>query len=269
MLELVDTHCHLDFELFKSDLPRVVDAARRAGICAIINPAINLESSRQIVALAEKLDFVFAAVGVHPNDALEWNQDTRQQLAELARHPKVVAVGEIGLDYYRDYAPRDMQRRIFEEQLSLAAENDLPVIIHNREATDDVLDILAGYQATLKESTPALAEKPGVMHSFSADTAAAQRAIDIQFRIGITGPVTFKNAHSLRQVVREVPMQNLLIETDAPFLTPHPHRGERNEPAYVAFVAEKIAELKALTMTEIAKTTTQNADRLFGWRAAG
>ena len=269
MLELVDTHCHLDFELFKSDLPRVVDAARRAGICAIINPAINLESSRQIVALAEKLDFVFAAVGVHPNDALEWNQDTRQQLAELARHPKVVAVGEIGLDYYRDYAPRDMQRRIFEEQLSLAAENDLPVIIHNREATDDVLDILAGYQATLKESTPALAEKPGVMHSFSADTAAAQRAIDIQFRIGITGPVTFKNAHSLRQVVREVPIQNLLIETDAPFLTPHPHRGERNEPAYVAFVAEKIAELKALTMTEIAKTTTQNADRLFGWRAAG
>jgi TatD DNase family protein len=269
LLELVDTHCHLDFELFKSDLPRVVDAARRAGICAIINPAINLESSRQIVALAEKLDFVFAAVGVHPNDALEWNQDTRQQLAELARHPKVVAVGEIGLDYYRDYAPRDMQRRIFEEQLSLAAENDLPVIIHNREATDDVLDILAGYQATLKESTPALAEKPGVMHSFSADTAAAQRAIDIQFRIGITGPVTFKNAHSLRQVVREVPMQNLLIETDAPFLTPHPHRGERNEPAYVAFVAEKIAELKALTMTEIAKTTTQNADRLFGWRAAG
>jgi len=269
LLELVDTHCHLDFELFKSDLPRVVDAARRAGICAIINPAINLESSRQIVALAEKLDFVFAAVGVHPNDALEWNQDTRQQLAELARHPKVVAVGEIGLDYYRDYAPRDMQRRIFEEQLSLAAENDLPVIIHNREATDDVLDILAGYQATLKESTPALAEKPGVMHSFSADTAAAQRAIDIQFRIGITGPVTFKNAHSLRQVVREVPIQNLLIETDAPFLTPHPHRGERNEPAYVAFVAEKIAELKALTMTEIAKTTTQNADRLFGWRAAG
>jgi len=269
LLELVDTHCHLDFELFKSDLPRVVDAARRAGICAIINPAINLESSRQIVALAEKLDFVFAAVGVHPNDALEWNQDTRQQLAELARHPKVVAVGEIGLDYYRDYAPRDMQRRIFEEQLSLAAENDLPVIIHNREATDDVLDILAGYQATLKESTPALAEKPGVMHSFSADTAAAQRAIDIQFRIGITGPVTFKNAHSLRQVVREVPIQNLLIETDAPFLTPHPHRGERNEPAYVAFVAEKIAELKALTMTEIAKTTTQNADRLFGWRATG
>lgn len=269
MRELVDTHCHLDFELFKLDLPRVVDTARRAGICAIINPAINLESSHQIVSLAEKLDFVYAAVGVHPNDALEWNQDTRRQLAELAKHPKVVAVGEIGLDYYRDYAPQDLQRRIFEEQLSLAAELGLPVIIHNREATDDVLDILAGYQATLKKTTPALAEKPGVMHSFSADTAAAQRAMDIQFRIGITGPVTFKNAHRLQQVVRDVPLQNLLIETDAPFLTPHPHRGERNEPAYVAFVAEKIAELKALTMTEIAKTTTQNADRLFGWRAAG
>lgn len=268
MLELVDTHCHLDFELFKSDLPRVVDAARQAGIRAAINPAINLDSSLEIISLAAKYDLIYAAVGFHPNNALDWYEGAREQLAELAGQPKVVAIGEIGLDYYRDYAPKEQQRHIFIEQLGLAAELGLPVIVHNRDATADLLDILTDYQGALKETDPDLAGKPGVLHSFSADPAAAQQALDIGFLIGITGPVTFNNAQLLQQVVREVPLANLLIETDAPFLTPHPYRGTRNEPAYVKFVAEKIAELKTLPMIDIAKTTTQNADRLFGWRAA-
>jgi TatD DNase family protein len=208
---------------------------------------------------------VYAAVGVHPNDALTWQADTLAQLRESAADSKVVAIGEIGLDYYRDRAPRDLQRRVFLEQLALAAEIDLPVVVHNREATGDTLEILAGWQAELRESGSPLADRPGVLHSYSQAEEPARQAMALNFYIGFTGPVTFRNAPDLQRVAAALPIDRLLVETDAPFLAPHPQRGKRNEPAYVRLVVEKIAELKEMSFDSVASITTANAERLFRW----
>lgn len=263
---LADTHCHLDFDLFTPDREAVIARARQAGVDRILNPGIDLESSRAALELAEKYDIVYAAVGVHPNESTTWDGDTLRTLRELASHPKVVAIGEIGLDYYRDRAPRDLQQKVFQEQLMLAAELSLPVVIHNRQASDDVMEILKEWQVELMGANVLLAEHPGVLHSFSASEQAAHEAIGLNFYIGITGPVTFKNAPDLQQLVAHIPLDRLLIETDAPFLTPHPHRGERNEPAYVRFVAEKIAELHNLPVEMVSNSTSINAGRLFHWK---
>lgn len=264
-MSLIDTHCHLDFEAFEDDLEVVLNRSRDFGVYRIINPAIDLESSQNIIQLSSSHEMIFAAVGVHPNSATSWNSTSLQRIRSLAMNPKVAAIGEIGLDYYRDYAPRDLQKKIFIDQLQLAADLKLPVIIHNREATTDILDILKEYTADLKIRFPALALRPGVLHSFSADLTAAKAAIALNFFIGITGPVTFKNAGELRQVVAEISTDKLLIETDAPFLTPHPNRGKRNEPGFVHYIAEKIAEIKVTTLDQIAKITSRNAGYLFGW----
>ena len=263
---LVDTHCHLDFQLFDEDRTQVVDRARKAGVKYILNPGIDLASSQAAVTLAEEYAEVYAAVGVHPHSASTFNQNTLPRLRELASHPKVVAIGEIGLDYYRDQAPPEIQQRIFRLHLDLAAELGLPVVIHNRQATADVLNMLTEWQAQLVDDGSALAERPGVLHSYSDDEANGLKAIAINFYIGITGPVTFRNAAELQQVVASLPVEHLLIETDAPFLTPHPMRGQRNEPALVRRVAEKVAELHSGPVDEIARITSENAGRLFNWR---
>ena len=265
-VSLTDTHCHLDFEAFDSDREIVLERARKAGLVRILNPGIDLKSTQSAIRLAEKNLEVFAAAGVHPNSATTFNQNTLQQLRELAAHPKVVAIGEIGLDYYRDWAPREVQLRIFRMQLELASEFCLPVIIHNRQATNDVLSILSEWHEQLSKDSSPLVENPGVLHSYSDDEENGSKAIALNFFIGITGPVTFQNARILQRVVSALPLSNLLIETDAPFLTPHPRRGQRNEPAMVRQVAEKIAELHLRTVADIATATTQNADRLFNWR---
>jgi TatD DNase family protein len=265
-LELTDTHCHLDFDAFDADRQQIVERARAAGLVLILNPGIDLPSSRAALQLAEQYSEVYAAVGVHPNSATEWDEHTYAALRALANHPKVLAIGEIGLDYYRDRAPRDVQKRVLRQQLSLAAECGLPVILHNRQASGDLLSLLAEWQAELAASGSPLAERPGVLHSFSASLDTARKALALGFYIGITGPVTFKNAADLQEVVKSVPAGQLLIETDAPFLTPHPMRGTRNEPAYVARVAEKLAGLHALEVSEMAAITTANAARLFHWR---
>jgi TatD DNase family protein len=265
-LALTDTHCHLDFEAFDLDREQVIQRARAAGLSHILNPGIDLDTSRQALRLAEQYAEVYVAVGVHPNSATCWDDTTYAALRSLAEHPRVVAIGEIGLDYYRDHAPRDLQRSVLRRQLVLAGETGLPVILHNRDASDDLLDILAEWRSELETNNSPLATNPGVLHSFSGSLETARQALDLGFQIGITGPVTFKNAAGLQDVVKSIPTGRLLVETDAPFLTPHPLRGKRNEPAYVALTAEKIAVLHGLAAEELARITTANAGRLFHWR---
>jgi TatD DNase family protein len=262
---LADTHCHLDFRAFDEDRDQVLARSREAGVERILNPGIDLASSRSVVDLAESRSQVYAAIGVHPNEANSWNVDSISHLRILAESPKVVAVGEIGLDYYRDRSPRDVQKRIFQEQLALATELRLPVIIHNRQATADILEILSAWKAGLSAADSPLANRPGVLHSYSGQLEPALRAIDLNFCIGFTGPVTFRNAPDLQQVASQLPLQQLLTETDAPFLAPHPYRGKRNEPAYVRLVADKIAELHDEKFEAVAQTTYENARRLFNW----
>jgi TatD DNase family protein len=261
----VDTHCHLNFDSFENDRQEVLERARQAAVRRILNPGVDLASSRAAVELAQSNEQVYAAVGVHPNDALSWNEGTIDALEELAEHPKVVAIGEIGLDYYRERAPRDLQMEIFGQQLLLAERVGLPVVIHNREATADILGMLEEWQMGLMATSPMLADRPGVLHSYSDNEANAMQAIDLNLFIGITGPVTFHNAPELQHVVTALPIERLLTETDAPFLTPHPHRGKRNEPAYVRIITEKIAQLRELPVEIVAEITENNAGRLFNW----
>jgi TatD DNase family protein len=262
---LTDTHCHLDFNRFDEDRALVLARAWEAGVIRVLNPGIDLESSRAAVKLAESNEQVYAAVGLHPNSAMAWNENTLLELRALAEHPKIVAIGEIGLDYYRDRAPRELQKQVFLTQLDLAASLQLPVVIHNRQSTSDMLEILVEWQAKLVSEGLSLAERPGVLHSYSDEIEPALKAIEHNFFIGFTGPVTFHNARDLQKVAAALPEQHILIETDAPFLTPHPFRGKRNEPARVLLIAEKIAELKKQPIDSIARLTTENAARLFHW----
>lgn len=269
IIQLVDTHCHLDFNVFNNDRDEILADARAKGVHWILNPAIDVRTSQAIVDQVAKLEHVFAAVGVHPNDATTWNSESIYTLTQLAHHPKVVAIGEIGLDYYRDRAPKDLQRSVFLSQLELAQKMGLPVIIHTRHSISDTLSILTDWVTSLKVYNQPLAAHPGVLHSFSGNQQDAQRAIELGFCIGITGPVTFKNAQDLQKLVTALPIESILVETDAPFLSPHPHRGKRNQPGWVGLIAEKIAELQKITIEETAIITTANAQRLFAWRNRG
>lgn len=253
---LIDSHCHLNFNTFEADRAEVLARAEAAGITAIINPGINLENSREVVALAEQYPQVYAAIGFHPNDAAKCDEAALVELRRLASHPKVVAIGEIGLDYYWDESPRPVQQRVFEEQLALAKELDKPVIIHQREAAVDTMAILRQWGAA--QQHPEL-----VLHSFSGDQAMAEEAIALGFYIGISGPITFKNARDLPGIVAALPVNRLLVETDAPFLTPHPYRGKRNEPAYVKLIAERVAAIKQLSLVDMSRILTENTLTLF------
>jgi TatD DNase family protein len=262
---LTDTHCHLDFTSFDNDRMQVLDRGRQAGVGRILMPGINLGSSRKTVELATCDESLFAGVGFHPNESAQWDLRSYEELHKLAANHKVVAIGEIGLDYFRDRAPRELQRKVFQDQLNLAQETELPVVIHNRQASEDLLSILSDWHAGLKGCGSKLVERPGVLHSFSEDFEYAIRAMEINFYLGITGPVTFQNAQDLRKVVASLPLDKILIETDAPFLTPHPFRGKRNEPSYVRLVAQQIAELHDETLSIVAQTTTKNANMVFNW----
>lgn len=254
---LVDTHCHLDFESFDGERREVLDRAIAAGVKRVIVPALDLQNCQAVLALAERFAPVYAAVGVHPNSSAKWEDAWLERLREFAAHEKVVAIGEIGLDYYWDKSPPSVQHRAFSQQMALAADLDLPIIVHNREAHDDVVEALAG--SPLREK-----ERPGVLHSFSAPWEIALEALEMGYYLGFTGPVTFKKADDLRSLVARVPIDRLLVETDAPFLTPHPHRGKRNEPAYVLHVAQKVAELRDASLEIVEAMTTENAACLFG-----
>ena len=259
---LVDTHCHLDMPAFDADRDAVIERAREAGVGRLMNPSVDLFSSRQAVALAEHYAEVYAAVGFHPHDAAKLRAAELKELRGLAAHPKVKAIGEIGLDYYRNLSPQEAQKWAFREQLALAAEMDLPVIIHCREAHDEVMVIL-------KEWAGRFPRARGVLHSYSGNRAQMKAdiggAFDIGFCIGLTGPITYPKAEEMRAVAGEAPLDRILIETDAPYLTPAPNRGKRNEPAYVRYVAQKLAEVRDEVVEVVLAGTSANAARLFDW----
>jgi TatD DNase family protein len=284
---LTDTHCHLDYSKFDEDREAVLQRASEAGIVRMLIPALDYESSLAAIQLADSHPSIFAAVGFHPTDLDKWNAGSLEKLQILLLHPpppstagrgsKIVAIGEIGLDYYwvKEPEKRAQQRQVLKQQLRLAQEVNKPSIIHMREENDawfgqasvDLLEILTDWHATLRAQNHPLAERPGVLHSFNGNLDTAQKALAQNFYIGVTGPVTYKNAEEKRQIIRQLPLESLLIETDAPFLTPVPHRGKRNEPAFVVHIADKIAEIHNTTREQVAHVTSQNANRLFGWEA--
>ena len=234
-MELVDTHCHLDWNAFDPDRQAVIDRAVQAGVRRMITIGVDVASSRRAIEIAEQHEGVYAAVGVHPNDCAGFAAALLQEIRWLAQHPKVVAIGEIGLDYYWHKVDHETQARAFRAQLELAAEINKPVIIHSRDAAADVV-------AILEDFTRHAARVNGTLHSYFDDLEIARRVFALGFYIGVTGPITFKKSDREREIIRQVPLDRLLLETDAPFLTPLPYRGKRNEPAYVRHVAEMIAK---------------------------
>lgn len=252
---LFDSHAHLDDRRFDKNRQEIIENAQAAGISYILNPGADFTTSVNAVKLAEQYDMVYAAVGVHPHDAKDMDDITLELLKGLARKPKVVAIGEIGLDFYYDNSPRDLQREWFRKQIHLAKEMNLPIIIHDRDANDEVM-------RTLKEEK---AFDVGVlMHCYSGSAELAKQYIRLGALISIAGPVTYNNARKTVEVVETIPLEYLLIETDSPYLTPVPHRGKTNEMAYVKYVAEKIAEIKGISFDEVAQQTTENAKKFFG-----
>ncbi|PFK36802.1 hydrolase TatD [Bacillus cereus] len=252
---LFDTHSHLNAEQFKEDLQEVIVRMKEAGVSYTVVVGFDEATIKKAMELAETYGFIYAAVGWHPVDAIDMTEEHLAWLEELAAHPKVVALGEMGLDYHWDKSPKEVQKEVFRKQIQLAKKVNLPIIIHNRDATQDIVDILAEENA---------AEVGGIMHCFSGSVEVAQQCIGMNFLISLGGPVTFKNAKKPKEVAMEIPMEKLLIETDCPYLTPHPFRGKRNEPSYVKLVAEEIANLKGISYEEVAKITTENAKGLFG-----
>ena len=245
--------------------PPCWNGPKRTVVCMIVNPGIDLVHCRQAISLADLHSQVYAAVGIHPNSSADFSAQTLTQLSALAEHPKVVAIGEIGLDYHWGTVSRQKQAQAFRAQLDLAAELGLPVIIHNREASTDLTQILDEWAASAPTRNSPLAPRSfwGVLHAFSGDAALAQAAHSWNFALGLGGPVTFKNARTLHSMAPQLCLDRLMLETDAPWLTPHPLRGKRNEPAYVALVAARLAELLAVPVEEIAARTTAVARSIF------
>jgi TatD DNase family protein len=252
---LTDSHTHLNAEQFQEDQDEVIQRARDAGVTRMVNVGFNRETIPSSIALAEKYDFIYSTVGWHPVDAIDMMPGDLEWIESLCQHEKVVAIGEIGLDYYWDKSPKDVQQRVFREQIRLARKLQMPIVIHNRDAHQDILTILKEEKA---------AEVGGIMHCFSGSWETAKQCLDMNFHISFGGPVTFKNARQPKEVLAQVPLDRLLIETDAPYLTPHPFRGKRNESAYVRLVAETAAEIKGLSLEELAEITTNNAIALLG-----
>ncbi len=252
---LVDSHLHLDLAQFDEDRDSVVSRAGEANVICLVNPGRNLESSRRVIELSESYPQVYAGVGVHPHHASTTDATVKEKLRQIARHPRVVAIGEIGLDYYRNLSPPDIQRQVFRDYLRLARELNLPAIVHCRDAFEDVC-------ATIEEEKSETLS--GVLHSFSGDEDSAFRLLDAGFHISFSGQITYRKSDSLRAVAQKVPIEKALVETDAPFLTPQPRRGQRNEPAFVWHVAEELARIKGLSSEDVARITTGNVRRLFG-----
>jgi len=252
---LIDTHAHLDMPEFDKDRDEVVKRAQEDGVDYIITVGIDLDSCRDAVRLSEQFEFIYAIVGMHPHNAKDVDEKSYDILREYTRHAKVRALGEMGLDFFRNHSPREIQLKRFREQVALAREVHLPVVIHDRDAHRETLVILKEEKAS---------EVGGVIHCFSGDYAMASACMDMGFYISIPGTVTFTKAQTLQEVVRRIPLERVLIETDCPFLAPAPFRGKRNEPAYVQYVARAIAEIKKLDFETVAAVTSQNARSVFG-----
>ncbi len=258
-ISLVDTHAHLDMIQDNASIDEVLARAKAQGVSRVISVGIDIASSSRSVQYTQFFPQVFAATGLHPNDASGFDDMSLSRLRELAASPGVVAWGEIGLDYYRDHTPRDVQKAAFEAQLHAASSMGLPVIIHDREAHEDCLAILRNFSRKSGIS--------GVFHCFSGDTAMAEKVLDLGFFISFTGVITFPKAQDLTDVAKFVPFDRMLIETDSPFLSPVPFRGKPNEPARVRIVAERLADIRNVPTEEIARCTTENAEALFGLKS--
>ncbi|WP_424768607.1 TatD family hydrolase [Paenibacillus sp. sgz302251] len=255
MTQLFDTHTHMDSYKFDEDREEAIQRARDAGVHMLVNIGFNRETIPTTMALAEQYDFVYAAVGWHPVDSIDMLPEDLDWIERLCAHKKVVAIGEIGLDYHWDTSPKDVQQRVFREQIRLAKRLGKPIVIHNRDAHEDIVRILREEKAS---------EVGGVMHCFSGSWETAKLCLDMNFYISFGGPVTFKNARVPKEVLKQVPLDRILIETDAPYLAPHPFRGKRNETAYVSLVAETAAEILGKTVEEIGTITTENGKKCFG-----
>ena len=259
---LIDSHCHLQDPKFDGEHQAVVRRSREADVSAHVVVGYDVQSSRRGVQLARSFENIFATVGVHPHDAKALAPSDIDALARVAEDPRVVAIGEIGLDFYRNLSLPDRQRKAFRDQLNLARSLRLPVVIHARHADEEAFEILSAYVPSMKKDWPA-GRPIGVMHCFAGDLPLALRYIEIGFLISIAGTVTYPNADMTRAVARGIPLDSMVIETDAPYLTPQSHRGQRNEPAYIAETAQFIAGLRGERFEGIAEATTANADRLF------
>ncbi|MEG0259033.1 MAG: TatD family hydrolase [Lysinibacillus sp.] len=251
----IDTHVHLNAEQYEDDLQEVIERAIQAKVETMVVIGFDRKTIEIAMELVEAYDFIYGVIGWHPVDAIDCTEADLKWIEELAAHPKIVGIGETGLDYYWDKSPKEVQQQVFRKQIHLAQKLDLPIIIHNRDATGDVVQILREENA---------ASVGGVMHCFSGSVETAQECIAMNFMISLGGPVTFKNARLPKEVAKEIPLEHLMIETDAPYLAPHPHRGKRNEPAFVPLVAEEIARLKEMPIEEVARITTRNAKIFFG-----
>ncbi|PKR82947.1 TatD family hydrolase [Heyndrickxia camelliae] len=252
---LFDTHVHLNDEQYDQDLKEVIQNALNAGVEKMVVVGFDRSTITKAMDLIEEYDFLYASIGWHPVDAIDMTENDLHWIEELSSHPKVVALGEMGLDYHWDKSPKDIQKDVFRKQIRLAKKVNLPIIIHNREATQDIVEILKEEKAD---------QVGGIMHCFSGSVDTARECINMNFFISLGGPVTFKNAKKPKEVAKEIPLSHLLIETDCPYLAPHPYRGKRNEPAYVKLVAEQIAEIKEIAYEEVVAQTSQNAKKLFG-----
>lgn len=250
----IDTHVHLNADQYDEDLQEVIERALQANVNQMVVVGFDRKTIERAMKLAEEYEFIYVVIGWHPVDAIDCTEEDLQWIEELSAHKKVVGIGETGLDYYWDKSPKDVQQDLFRKQIRLAQKVNLPIIIHNRDATEDVIRILKEEEAHLTG---------GIMHCFGGSVETAKQCIAMNFLISLGGPVTFKNAKKPKEVATEIPLEYLLIETDAPYLAPHPHRGKRNEPALVTLVAEEIARLKGVSIEEVAEATTTNAKNFF------
>lgn len=251
----VDTHAHLFFENFKEDIDEVVERAKQNDVDYIIVPATDLKTAREAIALSEKYSNIYLTVGIHPHDTKDWNDPLIPQIEELAKHPKVVAIGEIGLDYYYDFSPKDQQIRAFKAQLDLAVKLQLPVVIHNRDSDEDMMEIIQSYCGTGLKAQ---------FHCFNASVNDAVEYMKMNHFISFTGNITHKKSDSLREILSKIDLNHLMLETDSPFMTPVPYRGKRNEPSYVKIVAQQVADIHKLSLEEVGRITSLNAFRFFG-----
>ena len=250
----IDTHVHLNADQYEEDLQEVINSALEANVKKMVVIGFDRITIERAMKLVEEYSFLYAVIGWHPVDAIDCTEEDLKWIEDLAAHEKVVGLGEMGLDYHWDKSPKEIQQTLFRKQIRLAQKVDLPIIIHNRDATEDVIRILQEEEAHLTG---------GIMHCYGGSVETAKQCIDMNFMISLGGPVTFKNAKKPKEVASEIPLEYLLIETDAPYLAPHPHRGKRNEPALVPLIAEEIARLRGITVEEVAEATTKNAEKFF------
>lgn len=250
---MIDTHAHIDFPDFDADRNDVISSAFQSGLSAIINIGTDLPTSLKSVELADEHEGIYASVGFHPHDSKKYTKQDREKLERLAQHPKVVAIGEIGLDYYRDYSPRDIQQSVFADQLAMAREFEMPVVIHVREAMADCMRILREQKVH---------QIGGVLHCFPGTAEEARAAADMNLLVAFGGSLTFKKSRASK-TASEVPLEHIILETDCPFITPEPFRGKRNQPAYVRYAYDALAKIKNLPLDSIEKTVDENARRLF------